>query len=461
MAEADAKGRTLGLVEVRISVVIPAYNAGPRLKSCLDALRRSREDVFEIIVVDDGSNDNTGRFAADFGVSVLASDRHGPAFARNLGAKAATGNVLLFLDADVCVHSYTLRKIIESFESDPALDALIGSYDNDPQSPDFLSQYRNLMHAYVHQTGRERASTFWSGCGAIRRDLFLEHNGFDEAFTRPAIEDIELGYRLIRAGRKIILDRSLQVKHLKRWTFWRLVKTDILDRGIPWTELILRDRCMPTDLNLQLSQRVSVALVFLLVTLAGVAGVYWGGYFLIPLFAITFGLLTRWWVEFAAPDRPRIAAVLFVLVVGLIVALAYFYRMFGIIPPLLVCPLLLLAKHRYADGGPRRKLLLPFTLVYTGGSVFLAACYLPAHRLVFLCFLIVAILGVINSQFFLFLAGTRGVPFMLAALPFHLFYHFYNGISFTIGLLCHVCGIAVRTPQYPSEPSSPSVRHLS
>ncbi len=51
------------------------------------------------------------------------------------------------------------------------------------------------------------------------------------------------------------------MKHLKRWTFWGLVKTDVLDRGIPWTELILRDANMPDDLNLQLSQRVSVALV--------------------------------------------------------------------------------------------------------------------------------------------------------------------------------------------------------
>lgn len=82
---------------------------------------------------------------------------------------------------------------------DTQVDALIGSYDDDPKSPDFISQYRNLMHCSVHQTGRSEASTFWSGCGAIRREVFLESGGFDETYVRPAIEDIELGYRLTRS----------------------------------------------------------------------------------------------------------------------------------------------------------------------------------------------------------------------------------------------------------------------
>ncbi len=60
-----------------------------------------------------------------------------------------------------------------------------------------------------------------------------------------------------------MLDRDLRVKHLKKWTFWGLLKTDVLDRGIPWTELILRDQRMPNDLNLQISQRVSIGLVYL------------------------------------------------------------------------------------------------------------------------------------------------------------------------------------------------------
>ncbi|MBI5083979.1 MAG: glycosyltransferase family 2 protein [Acidobacteria bacterium] len=239
---------------VLVSVVIPAYNARETLELCLGNLMESQPSPpYECLVVDDGSTDGSAEIAARYGARVLSTGgRKGPAYARNIGARAAAGNVLLFLDADVTVHPDTVELVRSAFAADPKLDALMGSYDDAPGTEDFLSQYRNLMHCFTHQTSRREACTFWSGCGAIRKDLFLEHGGFDEEFGRPAIEDIELGYRLQQAGRKLMLDREIQVKHLKRWTFLNLLKTDVLDRGIPWTELILRDQRMPNDLNLQL-----------------------------------------------------------------------------------------------------------------------------------------------------------------------------------------------------------------
>lgn len=421
-----------------ISVVIPVYNSAPQLELCLEALAASSAAVREIIVVDDGSTDNSAEIHAGPAVKVLRTGgRRGPAFARNLGAKSAVGDVLLFLDSDVCVQRDTIQAIGAAFDADPELDALIGSYDDEPHSPDFISQYRNLMHAYVHQNGAQRASTFWSGCGAIRRGVFLEHSGFNEAYHRPAIEDIELGYRLVLAGRKIILDRSLRVKHLKHWTFWELVKTDIFDRGIPWTELILRDGFMPNDLNLQLSQRVSVALVFILVALSGFTALLWRGYFLIPVFAIVFILLARYWVEFSDSGRSRLAPVAMVSAVAIVCALAYRLGMFALMPPLMVSMVLLFAKHRYA-GRSNWRLLRLSAAILTGCSILLAVLYMPVNSLVFLWFIVLATLGVMNSQFYLFLAGKRGFSFALAAIPFHLLYHFYNGISFIIGLISHV-----------------------
>jgi hypothetical protein len=89
--------------------------------------------------------------------------------------------------------------------------------------------------------------------------------GLDGNFGRPAIEDIEFGARLRGAGGRILLDPAIQVQHLKCWTFARMLHTDIFDRGIPWTRLILASGSMPDDLNVRWSQRLSVALVFLLV----------------------------------------------------------------------------------------------------------------------------------------------------------------------------------------------------
>jgi GT2 family glycosyltransferase len=418
-----------------ISVVIPACDAQEYIPRCLQALRQGDLLPFEIVVVDDGSRDATAEIANEFGATVLCTGgRKGPSYARNRGAEVAKGNVVLFLDSDVCVRADTLSKIAASFEADSALDAIMGSYDNTPASQDFISQYRNLMHAYVHQTGAELASTFWSGCGAIRRAVFLEQSGFNEGYGRPAVEDIELGYRLIETGHKIVLDRTIQVTHLKRWTFWSLVKTDIRDRGIPWTELILRDRMMPNDLNLQLSQRVSVALVFLLVALAGLVAVMGGAYLLIPPFVVVFLMLSYWWGgEMRTAPRPRSAYLVLNCMIGLIALLAYWQKMYGLVPLVIASPALLALRHRY---NMREHLRTPkrwLGIIYICGLVAVAAHYLPAHHLILLCFALLTLIGLLNSEFYIFLAGTHGLAFMLAAIPFHLLYHFYNGLSFVIG----------------------------
>ena len=214
-----------------VSVVVPVFNGEAELKQCLGALRNSGVAPLEIIVVDDGSTDGSKEVAGQFGARVLSTGgRSGPARARNLGAREARGEVLFFLDADVVAQADAVGRVQTAFTEDETLDALIGSYDDDPAERDFLSQYKNLMHCFVHQTGHEQASTFWSGCGAIRREVFMAHSGFDESYARPAIEDIELGYRLFQADRRMMMDKHLRVKHLKRWTFWNLLKTK-LSRG--------------------------------------------------------------------------------------------------------------------------------------------------------------------------------------------------------------------------------------
>ncbi len=247
-----------------ISIIIPVYNAAETLGRCLDAVNNSTHRDFECLVADDGSWDESPDIAAEKGARVVSiAGRHGPAYARNVAAESAQGEILLFIDADVCIQPDTVAQVIEAFAEDPKLDALIGSYDDEPAATNFVSQYKNLMHCFVHQQGKRRASTFWTGCGAIRRAVFLDSGGFDKRYTRPSTEDIELGARLIRAGHKIELEPSLKVKHLKHWTLMGLLESDIRDRAIPWTLLMLRERHIPNDLNVQWSQRVSVALMYL------------------------------------------------------------------------------------------------------------------------------------------------------------------------------------------------------
>jgi glycosyltransferase involved in cell wall biosynthesis len=246
-----------------ISVVVPVRNDPVHLRACLESLAASRGADHEVLVVDDASTDDSADVAAALGARVLRLERRsGPAAARNRGAEAARGEHLFFVDADVCVHPETVAQVVSVFAADPGIDALFGSYDLRPGASNFLSQYKNLFHHFVHQQGSAEASTFWSGCGAIKRSVFLELGGFDTSYARPCIEDIELGARLRRAGRRIALRKEIQATHLKRWTLPGIVKSDVWDRGVPWTELILRDRDLPDDLNLKRAQRVSAVLAY-------------------------------------------------------------------------------------------------------------------------------------------------------------------------------------------------------
>jgi glycosyltransferase involved in cell wall biosynthesis len=246
-----------------ISVVIPVRDSAPLLRRCLAALTHTKPPPAEVIVVADACTDDSSRVAEEFGARVIElPTRSGPARARNIGARAAGGDVLFFVDADVAIHSNALARVRAAFREDPELAAIFGSYDDIPGETNFLSQYKNLLHHFVHQSAREDASTFWAGCGAIRRDVFLELGGFDESFRRPSIEDIELGYRLRRAGHNIRLDKALQGTHWKRWTPLTLLASDFLDRALPWTMLISRDRRMLDDLNLRWGSRVSVVLAW-------------------------------------------------------------------------------------------------------------------------------------------------------------------------------------------------------
>jgi glycosyltransferase involved in cell wall biosynthesis len=253
-----------------LSIIIPALNSSVYLPECLSALKDSCPAQSEIIVVDDASGDDSVSIASQMGVRVLQLFQNsGPAAARNHGAHHAHGDVLFFVDADVVVAEDATAKVLRQFDQQPELAALFGSYDARPREKGLVSQYRNLLHHFVHQNGNPEASTFWAGCGAIRRSVFEKFGGFDEKnFRRPSIEDIELGCRLRQAGYRILLDKTLQGTHLKRWDFCSLLRTDVTSRAIPWSRLILETRKTPDDLNLKWGQRVSFGLTALALAFA-------------------------------------------------------------------------------------------------------------------------------------------------------------------------------------------------
>jgi GT2 family glycosyltransferase len=268
-----------------ISIVVPVHNGGEAFRRCLASLSRWLPAQAEVIVVADGESDGSWRLAAERGYQVIRLPvSQGPAKARNIGAKAAKGDILFFVDADVEILPNTVAQVLESFGDNAQLAALIGSYDDAPGAPNFLSQYKNLFHHYTHQTACLDASTFWGACGAIRRSVFMAVGGFNENYRRPCIEDIELGYRLKQAGHLIHLRKDIQVKHLKRWTPVSLLRADVFYRALPWMALLWQVRQahpaqyarFTRDLNLKWNSRVSVVLVYGLLLCLAIAPWYPG-----------------------------------------------------------------------------------------------------------------------------------------------------------------------------------------
>jgi len=250
-----------------VSVVIPVFNGGAGLEKCLAAVYASSYPVLECILVDDASTDGMVNPAAErYGARVVRLDNQlGPAKARNRGVTEARGDIIFFTDADVVLHPDALELAVQALQSDPELGAVFGSYDDQPGHESFISQYRNLLHHWTHQTSNTEASTFWTGCGAIHRRIFMDLDGFSQDYQRPSIEDIELGMRLRQAGYRIRLLKNMLGKHLKQWTFWNMLYTDIFHRGVPWTLLVLRSGQMTSDLNLNRKSRFATIIAGLFV----------------------------------------------------------------------------------------------------------------------------------------------------------------------------------------------------
>ncbi|MGH7803386.1 MAG: glycosyltransferase family 2 protein [Candidatus Binatia bacterium] len=320
------------------SVVIPAFDCAADLAEVLAAVEAGRPGRPEVVVADDASTDATGGVAEAGGARCVRLDRNrGPAAARNVGARAAVGEVLVFVDADVVPAPGAVDRLVRILAERSDVAAVFGSYDRNPRADNVVSRYRNLLHHFVHQQGNPAAETFWAGCGAVRRSAFDAVGGFDEQrFPRSSIEDIDLGYRLRRAGYRIVLEPTIQGTHLKRWTLASMVWTDVVRRAIPWARLIAEEDRALDHLNVQRSQRVAAVCaalaclclvltpwrpVLLLGTVAAVAGMVLLNRGLFTLFARRYGL------AFAAACIPL--HMLYYLYSGLAYALVRIERRVG------------------------------------------------------------------------------------------------------------------------------------
>jgi GT2 family glycosyltransferase len=185
----------------------------------------------------------------------------------------------VFVDADVCVHPDALDRLRDTLARRPELSAAFGAYDSTPPALPLVSQYRNLLHAYVHRRDAGDVVTFWTGLGAVRREAFEHAGGFDEG---ERLDDVEFGYRLAACGHRILLDPKIQGTHLKRWTLTNVIRTDVRERAVPWVRLLLRlrHRVGPPTLSVRPSEWLltgltAIALLAVIAALMTGQGHWW------------------------------------------------------------------------------------------------------------------------------------------------------------------------------------------
>jgi len=239
---------------VDISVIMPTVFWSGTFERCarrvLSLMNNSSSNV-EVVFVFDGDAPPAPEWLDRPGVTIVTTGvRSGPAVARNLAAQSAQGEILFFVDADVELAPDAIECVQAAFDADHDMVGLFGTYDDEPSADGVASVFRNLLHHHTHASNPGKAGTFWSSCGAIRTAAFLDVGGFDEKYTVPSVEDIELGMRMTANGGRIVLLPELLCKHLKRWTVASMVITDIVHRARPWTHLIMDSRQLPATLNL-------------------------------------------------------------------------------------------------------------------------------------------------------------------------------------------------------------------
>lgn len=197
-----------------ISVIIPAYNAEDTLGSCLTALQVQSLacDQYEIIVVDDGSTDQTEEVARQYGVRLIHQPNAGPAAARNRGAQAAQGELLLFTDADCEPVPDWIERMVEPFH-DPDVAGAKGVYRT--RQKELVARFvqREYEDKYIRMSRQDCIDFVDTYSAAYRRDVFLANGGFDALFPTASVEDQELSFRLARKGYRLVFAPVAAVYH--------------------------------------------------------------------------------------------------------------------------------------------------------------------------------------------------------------------------------------------------------
>jgi glycosyltransferase involved in cell wall biosynthesis len=278
-----------------ISVVIPNHNGAATIGPCLEAAFASDYGRFEVVVVDDGSEDASVDIIKAFPCRLVQQEgRGGVSKARNAGARASRGELLLFIDAD-CLLGREALSLANASYGERRDRVLGGTYTPRPHDGDFFSSFQSV---FIHHFETRKADPDYVAAHAMVIDagLFRRSGGFIEGSfigVAASVEDVEFSHRLRRAGCELVMNPDLQVQHIFRFSLSRSLGNAI-KKSRYWTMYSLTNQDLLSDsgtASLELKSNVLLALEQAsLLALALVLGSAWPLAAALPLLALNLGM---------------------------------------------------------------------------------------------------------------------------------------------------------------------------
>ena len=229
-----------------ISIIIPCFNGEPTIAKCLSAIYQSEVCDYEVIVVDDHSIDNSLNIIQQFPCKLIAlGERRGAAYARNIGAKVAKGDVLFFTDADCVVTKQTLRIVEQSLANIHEKIIIGGTYTRKSYDNNFFSNFQSIFIHYSETKHPVNPDYIATHALAMHRNLFHQYAGFND-HVFPILEDVEYSHRLKNLGVRLQLNPHIQVQHIFNFSLFRSMK-NALRKSKYWTAYIIDNKDLFKD----------------------------------------------------------------------------------------------------------------------------------------------------------------------------------------------------------------------
>jgi len=233
-------------MENLVSVIIPNRNGGATIGKCLEAALASHYDNFEIIVVDDASQDNSISVIEQYPCKLVRLARHkGAALARNRGAQHGRGGIFFFTDADCLLQSDTIALAARTLASGGAEAIVGGTYTPAPYDRRFCSRFQSVGINYAETRRAPAADYIATHALAINADCFRKHQGF-AATPMPILEDVEFSHRLRRAGCRLVMNPAIQVQHIFNYSLLRSLRNAYI-KSKYWTCYAIGNRDLLAD----------------------------------------------------------------------------------------------------------------------------------------------------------------------------------------------------------------------